>query len=68
MEPASLYKAEILEKSGNLGCVELEPVVQVIQVDGVLGVTVCQSVGGKNSLTGRVIVVVPGDGIIEGTD
>ena len=68
MEPASLYKAEILEKSGNLGRVELEPVVQVIQVDGVLGVTVGQSIGRKNSLTGRIIVVVSSDGIIESTD
>ena len=64
MEPASLYKTEILEKSGDLGRVELEPVVQVVQVDGVLGVTVSQSIGGKNSLTGFVVMVVSGNGII----
>jgi len=61
-------KACFLEKSGDLGRVELEPVVQVIQVDGVLGVTVGQSIGRKNSLTGRIIVVVSSDGIIESTD
>ena len=67
-EPAPRRKVCILEKSGYFSRVELEPIVEIVQVDGVLGVTVGQSIGGKNSLTGRVVMIVPGNRIIEGSD
>ena len=47
---------------------EFQPVVEVVQVDGVLRVAVRQAVGAQDALTGFVVVVVAFDGGVQRSD
>jgi hypothetical protein len=47
---------------------KLKPVVQVVQINRIPGISVRQTIGRKNTLTGSIVVNVTSNGIIESSD
>jgi len=48
--------------------VEFKPVVEVVEVDGISGIAIGKTIGGKDALASFIVVVVTGDGIVEGSN